>query len=139
MDINLKGVFFFSREIASLMKNAGVHGHILNVSSSSSLRPAWTPYQISKWGINGFTKGLADLLIADNIVVNAIAPGPTATGIFGLKEGDSISNPTNPAGRFALPSEVAALAVFMASPLGDMIVGDTFFISGGSGVISYHR
>ena len=137
--INLKGLYFFSREVVSHMKEKGTHGHILNVSSSSSVRPAWTPYQLSKWAVNGFTKGLADLVISDGIVVNGIAPGPTATDIFELNEGDSINNPNNPSGRFALPSEVAALAAFLVSPSVDMILGDTFFITGGSGVISYHR
>lgn len=36
-----------------------------------------------------------------------------------------------------LPSEVAALAVYMVSDLANMVVGDTFYITGGSGVISY--
>lgn len=139
MDVNLKGMYFFTREIARAMKEKHVKGHILNVSSSSSVRPAWTPYQMSKWAINGFTKGLADLLIQDGIVVNAIAPGPTATSVFGLSESDPIGNPSNPAGRFVLPDEVASLAAHMVGPLGDMIVGDTFFITGGSGIISYHR
>lgn len=139
MAINLKGTYFFSREVAQSMKKKKIKGHILNISSSSSVRPAWTPYQLSKWAINGFTKGLADILVDDGIVVNAIAPGPTATGIFGLSKHDPIGNPTNPSGRFVLPAEVASLAALMVGPNGDMIVGDTVYITGGSGTISYHR
>ena len=114
-------------------------GHILNVSSASALRPAWTPYEISKWGVRGFTKGLADTMLPYGIIVNAIAPGPVATPMLGVQEGDSIYNGVNPSGRYAMPSEIAALAVFMVSDFGNLIVGDTFYMTGGSGTISLHK
>lgn len=133
MDTNLKGTYFISREVAKLMIEKNIHGHILNISSSSSLRPAWTPYQLSKWGIKGFTLGLADILIPYGITVNAIAPGPTATPMLGRHEGDSLYEPYAPAGRYSTPEEIASLAVFMVSGAGDMIVGDTVYMTGGSG------
>ena len=68
-----------------------------------------------------------------------IAPGLTATPMLGKNEGDSIYNETNPSGRYALPSEIASLAVYMVSSLGDMIVGDTFYMMGGSGTITLHN
>ena len=55
------------------------------------------------------------------------------------KEGDSIENMNNLIGRFEMPSEIANLAVFMVSDMGNLIVGDTVYISGGSGIISMHR
>lgn len=141
LDTNLKGVFFMSKEVAKYMKNNDIKGHILNISSSSSLRPAWNPYCISKWGIAGFTKGLADILLPYDIIVNAIAPGPVATPMLGKKgDGDdNISLPNVVSRRFAMPEEIANLAVYMISPMGDLIVGDTFYISGGSGVITLHK
>ena len=139
MDINAKGTFFMSQAIAKYMVDNSIKGHILNVSSSSAQRPAWTPYEISKWAINGMTKGMADVLLPYGIIVNAIAPGPTATPML-IKNGDScISNENNLIGRFEMPSEIANLATFMVSNMGDMIVGDTVYISGGSGVISMHH
>ena len=48
MDINVKGTFFLCQEISKMMIKKGIKGHILNISSSSALRPAWTPYQMSK-------------------------------------------------------------------------------------------
>jgi 3-oxoacyl-[acyl-carrier protein] reductase len=39
----------------------------------------------------------------------------------------------------AVPSEIANLAVFMVSDMGNMIVGDTFYMTGGSGTISMHH
>lgn len=139
MDINAKGTYFMSQAVAKYMISNGIKGHILNVSSSSAQRPAWTPYEISKWAINGMTKGMADILLPYGIIVNAIAPGPTATPML-IKNGDScISNDNNLIGRFEMPSEIANLATFMVSNMGDMIVGDTIYISGGSGVISLHH
>lgn len=137
MDINLKGTFFMCQAMAVYMTENKIQGHILNVSSSSALRPAWTPYPISKWAIRGFTLGLADTLLPYGITVNAIAPGPVATAMLGKKEGDSINNQNNPIGRYAEPSEIANLATFMVSDMGNMIVGDTFYITGGAGTIRY--
>ena len=138
MDINMKGTYFMSKAVCKHMMRNKVKGHILNVSSSSALRNAWSPYQISKWAIKGFTKGLADEMISHGIVVNAIAPGPVATTMLGREDGDTLYNETNPAGRYSTPEEIANLAAFMVSNMGDMIVGDTFYITGGSGVITLH-
>ncbi len=138
MDINAKGAFFMSQAVAKHMIENRIHGHILNVTSSSALRPAWTPYQMSKWAVRGLTLGMADKLLPYGIVVNAIAPGPTATPMLHKDEGDSIYNATCPSGRFAMPSEIAALATFMVSDMGDMIVGDTFYMTGGSGTVTLH-
>lgn len=139
MDINMKGTFFVSKSVGELMIEKKVKGHILNVSSASALRPAWAPYQISKWGVRGFTLGLADTLLPYGIVVNAIAPGPTATPMLGKYVGDSIQALSNPSGRYIMPEEIAQLAVFMVSDFGNMIVGDTFYMTGGGGTITLHH
>lgn len=139
MNINAKGTYFMSQAVAKLMINKKIKGHILNLSSASALRPAWSPYHISKWAIKGMTIGLADELLPYGIVVNAIAPGPVATPMLGKQEGDSIYNAANPSGRYAMPSEIAALATFMVSDMGNLIVGDTFYITGGGGTISLHN
>jgi 3-oxoacyl-[acyl-carrier protein] reductase len=93
---------------------------------------------MSKWAIKGLTMGLADRLLKEGIVVNAIAPGPTATEMINVHDNDSIYSESNPAGRYVMPSEIASLAAFMVSDAGNMIVGDTFYMTGGSGTISYH-
>lgn len=139
MDINVKGTFFMCQSVSNFMIAHGIKGHILNVSSSSALRPAWTPYPISKWAIRGFTMGLADTLLPHGIIVNAIAPGPTATAMLDRRADGNIRMDSNPSGRMAVPSEIANLAVFMVSDMGNMIVGDTFYMTGGSGTISMHR
>lgn len=139
METNAKGTFFMSQAVGKLMVEKGIKGHILNVTSSSALRPAWTPYQMSKWAVKGLTLGLADMMILHGIVVNAIAPGPTATPMLGKEAGDNIYEPYTPSRRYAMPEELASLAVFMVSGAGDMIVGDTFYMTGGSGTITLHH
>lgn len=139
MDINAKGTYFMSQAVGKFMIEKKIKGHILNVTSSSALRPAWTPYQMSKWAVRGFTLGAADVLLPYGIVVNALAPGPVATPMLGKFGGDSIYNETSPSGRYAMPEEIAQLAVFMVSDMGNLIVGDTFYITGGSGTITLHH
>ncbi len=139
MDTNAKGTFFMSQAVGKAMIEKQIKGHILNVTSSSALRPAWTPYQMSKWAVRGLTLGLADTLLPYGIVVNAIAPGPTATPMLGKTEGSSISEPNNPSKRYAMPEEIASMAVYMVSDAGRMIVGDTVYMTGGSGTITLHH
>lgn len=140
MDTNVKGTFFVCQSMAKHMTDKKVKGNILNVSSSSALRPAGGPYQMSKWAINGFTLGLAKQLQPNGIVVNAIAPGQTATPMLGKNvDSDNIYNDYAISGRYIMPTEIAQLATFMVSDMGRMIVGDTFYITGGSGVITTER
>lgn len=139
MDINVKGTYFMCQAMSKYMIDNQIKGHILNVSSASALRPAWTPYQISKWAIKGFTLGLADTLLPHGIIVNAIGPGPVATSMLGKENDENINNNSNPSGRFIKPEEIANLATFMVSDMGSMIVGDTYYITGGGGTISMHR
>ena len=80
LNTNLKSVYFLSSLFAKHIKSQHIDkANILNLVSSSSLRPAFSPYTLSKWGVRGLTLGLAKALIPYNIVVNALAPGPTAT------------------------------------------------------------
>lgn len=136
---NLKATVFLSQEVSNLMIRKGIKGHILNISSASALRPAATPYQLSKWGINGLTKGMADCLIPYGIVVNAIGPGPTASTMLGVNKEDGVDNNYSPSKRFIMPTEIANVAVMLVSGAGDMVVGDTFYITGGSGTLTLHH
>lgn len=138
LDTNLKGTFFLTQLLAKYMKENSIHGNILNIGSSSSNRPATSAYTISKWGIKGFTEGMAKDLAPYGITVNAIAPGPTATPMLmpnGIEE--NISFPKNPIGRYARPEEIANMAVFLVSSMGRTIVGDMIFMTGGAGVITF--
>ena len=136
-DVNLKGLFFMTQAVGNYMKKNNVKGHILNVSSAASLKPGYTPYEISKNGVKAVTLGVAAELIPYGIVVNAIGPGPVATKMLGRNKEDTLYTDCVPAMRFATPSEVAQLAVIMVSDMCNLVIGDTFYISGGSGTIKY--
>ena len=87
----------------------------------------------------GFTVGLADTLISHDIIVNAIAPGPTATPMLGVDPSGDIDLPNSPIKRYATPEEIANLALVLVSDMGNLIIGDTIYATGGSGVISLHK
>ena len=137
MATNVKGVFFLSQEISNRMIKNNVKGNILNVSSSSGVRAAWGPYQMSKWALNGLTKGLADKLLPYDIIVNAVAPGQTATPMLNASSED-IYNPNVIGERYILPTEIAQVALFLVSDFGRIIVGDTVYASVGSGIVNSH-
>lgn len=134
---NLKGVFFLSQIVGKYMVENEIHGNILNISSASSIRPAACAYTISKWGIRGFTQGLARTLLPYGITVNALAPGPTATPLLNKDADiDDIALPRTPAGRYALPCEIANMAVVLVSDMARLVIGDTVFMTGGAGNIN---
>lgn len=137
LETNLKGPFFLSQLVARNMKANHIKGNILNIASSSSLRPANSAYNISKWGIRGFTLGLAKTLIPYGITVNGIAPGPTATPMLMKNNIKDIAHERLPIGRYAMPEEIANMAVFLTSEMGRMIVGDIIYMTGGAGVITF--
>ena len=135
VNTNLKGVFFLSQMIGHYYKEQHIEGNILNIASSSSLRPAASAYTITKWGIRGLTLGLAKILTPYGIIVNGIAPGPTATRMI-FKESNTDIAFKNPIGRCAMPEEIANMAVFLVSNMGRSIVGDIIYMTGGSGLLT---
>lgn len=133
---NLEGTYFLSQSIMNYMINNEIKGNILNILSSSSRRPAVVPYSISKWGEEGLTVGLAKKCVKYGIVVNAIAPGPTATKMLIHEDMKDITNNNSPIKRYIMPEEVANIAVVLVSSLGKAIIGDTIYMTGGSAVIT---
>ena len=131
---NLKGTYFFSRMFAEYLRKNKIEGNILNIASSSSDRPATEAYTLSKWGIKGLTIGLARVYSQFGIVVNGIAPGPTATSMIkGDHVDDDLTHKYGLTGRMAHPIEVANLAVVLVSNMCRMVIGDIIHVSGGAG------
>jgi 3-oxoacyl-[acyl-carrier protein] reductase len=138
IDINLKGAYLCSKEVAPIMQGQK-GGRIINMSSNSGLyHPSamrFTEYVVSKAGMNGLTKALA-LAWGPYITVNAICPGWIKT--------DMVED-TDPAvekrildetalGRWGKPDEVAGSAVFLASKDADFITGELLIVAGGRGM-----
>lgn len=137
LDTNLKAVFFLSQMFGKYMVENKIKGNILNIASSSSLRPAVSAYTISKWGIRGLTMGLARSLAPHGITVNGIAPGQTATPMLRKNDNNNLINTTCPLGRWILPEEIANGALFLVSDLGRAVVGDIVYMTGGAALLSY--
>lgn len=135
IDTNLKGPFFLSSIIGQYMKENHIEGNILNIASSSSLRPANSAYGISKWGIRGFTQGLAKSLIPYGVTVNGLAPGPTATPMV-LDDIDNGIQRNGIFGRHIMPEEIANMSVVLVSGIGKAVVGDIVYMTGGYGLLS---
>ena len=132
---NIKGPFFLSSTIGQYMKNYHIKGNILNIASSSSLRPANSVYGISKWGLRGFTQGLAKSLIPYGITVNGLAPGPTATPMVINDTSKGIQR-NGIFGRYITPEEIANMAVVLVSGIGKAVVGDIVYMTGGAGLLT---
>lgn len=137
IDTNLKGMYFFSQVIVNYMIENKIKGNILNVTSSSALRPAISPYIISKWGERGLTLGMAKKYLPHGIIVNAIAPGSTSTKMIKETDFDDLNCEYSPSKRFLTPEEVGNIATILVSQMGRMIVGDTIYMTGGAGVLTY--
>ncbi len=135
MNSDLKGPYFLTQIVAKYMIDRKIEGNILNVSSSSAVRPGLNSYHFAKNSMMNFTKGLAKELIGYGIVVNGIAPGPTATSM--ISNDDNINRPTSPAKRYTTPEEIANLATILVSSISRMVVGDTLFATGGCGNITF--
>lgn len=133
MDINLKSEYFICQSVARYMRNNKIKGHMLLITSTRGLEPAYSPYGLSKWGSNGLVKGLAELLVSYGITVNGIAPGATATSLIGIDEGKTIWTSENEEGRYVMPSEVAEVARLLVSDSGRMVNGNVVAISDGRG------
>lgn len=134
---NIEGTYFFAQVQANYLKNNKIKGNILNIASSSSLRPANSPYILSKWGIRSLTLGMAKTLIKYGIVVNSIAPGPTATKMLNKEDCDDLNLDNSPAGRLCTPEEVANISVVLVSSMSQLIIGDTVYMTGGAGLLTY--
>lgn len=136
MNTNLRGTFFLSRIVCNYYKEHHIHGNVLNIASSSSIRPAESVYTISKWGIRGLTLGLARHYSRYGITINGLAPGPTATPMLLKKDNDNMFKDI-PLGRYILPEEIANLAVVLVSEMGRPVIGDILYATGGFGNVTF--
>ena len=133
LTLNLKGAFRAGQLAARQMIAQGTGGRIVNVASNSGIfggrgRGA---YGASKAGLINLTQTMAIELAEHGINVNAVAPGPTRTGPHIPEEPWPSVKARMPLGRFGDPSEIAAVAAFLASGESSFVTGHVYGADGG--------
>jgi 3-oxoacyl-[acyl-carrier protein] reductase len=132
---NLSSMFNCTKAVIETMiaQNGGV---IVSVSSviGEMGNIGQANYAASKAGIIGFTKTMARELAANNIRVNAIAPGFIETDMLGTVPEDIRKQILTqiPLGRFGTPEEIALAVLYLCSPAASWITGITLRINGGN-------
>ncbi len=150
-NVNIKGAFFVMQAAAKQMLQQGDGGKIVNTASISGKRPEpfFVHYGVSKAGVISMTKSAAVALGPHGINVNAVCPGSTVTNMHltvthALAERRNISvdemiaqrEREIPTGRRNDPSDIAAMAAFLASSDADNITGQAFNVDGGMVMIA---
>ena len=135
MNVNLKSNYFLCQKAGKYFIQNKIKGHILLISSQTALFPSWSPYRLSKLGLEGLIEGAAQQLIEYGIVVNGIGPGQANTEMIDYHKGDSIYTDDNPIERMVTVEEIAQVAKLLVSEQGNSIVGQTIYMSGGKGII----
>jgi 3-oxoacyl-[acyl-carrier protein] reductase len=130
--VNIRGTFVVAQQAARRMRPGGA---IISFSTSvTRLRfPTYSAYAASKAAVEALTPILARELRGRDITVNAVAPGPTATGLFlDGKEQEEIDNLAKapPLERLGSPDDIAEVVSFLAGPA-RWVNGQTLFANGG--------
>jgi NAD(P)-dependent dehydrogenase (short-subunit alcohol dehydrogenase family) len=133
IDIDLRAAFLCARAAVSHMRRAG-RGRIVNFSDwiAASGRPRYTgylPYFVAKRGVIGLTEALALELASDQILVNAIAPGPIlAPAGTSAEEYEAVEKAT-PLGKCGGGEEIARAVIFLIET--DFTTGEVIRVDGG--------
>lgn len=136
LDVNVKGYFRLAQACVPLMRERG-GGKIINMASVAGLepQPMMGVYCVSKAAVIMMTQVLAAEVAADNIQVNAIAPGFVKTKFSAVLWASEQIHDTLvksvPQGRMAEPEEITGIALYLASPASSFTTGATFVVDGG--------
>jgi NAD(P)-dependent dehydrogenase (short-subunit alcohol dehydrogenase family) len=133
LNVDLRAAFLCSRAAAPHMRKQG-GGRIINFSDwlSRSGRPRYrgfVPYYVAKAGVIGLTEAVALELASDNILVNAIAPGPILAPPQTNDEEFSAVERATPLGRWGGETEIAKAVLALLEA--DFITGETVRVDGG--------
>ncbi len=132
---NLETTFFMSQAVAAELKAGGRRGSIVSISSISGMNtaPFHIAYGTAKAAIAAMTRTMAVELAADEIRVNAVAPGVTATPASLTYVDDDAERDRRAIamGRRGRPEEIAGAILFLLSDLSSYITGQTLLVDGG--------
>ena len=135
MNLNVTAVFVCAQAAARIMKEQG-GGVIINTSSMVSKygQPAGCGYPTSKYAVNGMTISLARELAKDQIRVNAVAPGVTATDMVAALPKEMVDRISAgiPLGRVGQPEDVANAFLYLASDQAAYVTGTVINVDGAS-------
>lgn len=123
VNTNMRGSFFLTQRVIRLWKEKNLKGDILFISSETGDMMDFRPYGFTKVAINSMVQGLAYLFAKDQIRINAVAPGVSASDMTGQGLDGNIAYPRNILGRVYLPEEVAEAASFLLSDAAGCISG----------------
>lgn len=135
MAVNLRAVMAGTRDAALHMRDAG-GGSIINITSTMGRLSgrAFAAYGTAKGALAHYTR-LSALDLCPRIRVNAIAPGSILTSALDIvASNDALRDPmekATPMRRLGDPSDIAAAAVYLASPAGSYLTGKTLEVDGG--------
>ena len=135
--VNLTGMFHVGQAAARQMVRQGGGGSIINVTSQLAevARPERAAYVASKGGARSLTQAMAVDLARHGIRVNAIAPGPTLTGLTRASYEDPAARRATealiPLGRLGRPDDLAGAVVFLAGDEARWVTGSTVTVDGG--------
>jgi len=135
-DTNVLGTLLSLKHELRVMQEQG-SGSVINISSTYGHGGAAgaAVYAASKHAVEGLTKSAALEAAGTGVRVNAVAPGPTDTGMLnrftGTAERKAALTAGVPLGRIGDPSEVAAAIVFLASPQASFTTGQILSVDGG--------
>ena len=134
LDTNLKGAFTMTKAFTRPLRNAE-NARIINIASVVGLtgNAGQANYAASKAGLIGFTKSCAKELAKSGVTVNAIAPGFIATDMtdeLSDKVKDAIKA-NIPMGEFGAVEDIAAAALYLASPCARYVTGQVLTVDGG--------
>jgi NAD(P)-dependent dehydrogenase (short-subunit alcohol dehydrogenase family) len=135
--VNLTGMFQVGQAAARQMVKQGSGGSIINVTSQLAevARPERSAYVASKGGARSLTQAMAVDLAVHGIRVDAIAPGPTLTGLtrasYADPEARRATEAVIPLGRLGQPDDLAGAVLFLASDESRWVTGSTVTVDGG--------
>jgi len=137
VQVNLNATLVCTQAVLPGMRRLGA-GRIVNISSRAALgKVNRGAYGATKAGLVGLSRTWALELARDNITVNVVAPGPTATALFNKASRPGEDPRTAallasiPLGRIGKPEEIAHSIAFLISPLAGFMTGQTIYVDGG--------